>query len=253
MQNKVVVISGGANGIGLATAKVFAESGYLICIVDLNQHRAEQCAAELGSDNLGIGCDVSEENSVISAVKSIAKQFKQVHVLVNCAGIGDKAGDTVGQTVENFDKVLSVHLKGTFLLCREIGKLMLSHGAGSIVNISSIAGIAGIPTRNAYSAAKGGIVAMTKSLACEWARQGVRVNAVAPGYVYTELVQDLEQRGVINIKSLSQRTPIGRLATPNEIAQVIAFLASDAASYVTGSTINVDGGWLALGAPDNTL
>lgn len=253
MQNKVVLISGGANGIGFATAKAFAESGSKVCIVDLNQDRAEQCAEILGSGHFGFGCDVTKEDSVAEVVKSVSSRFGQVHALVNCAGIGDKAGDTTKQTVDNFDKVLGVHLKGTFLLCRDVGSLMLDQGFGSIVNISSIAGFAGIPTRNAYSAAKGGIVAMTKSLACEWARKGVRVNAVAPGYVYTDLVQDLAKRGVININSLSQRTPMGRLASPDEIAKVILFLASDAASYITGTTINVDGGWLALGAPDNIL
>lgn len=126
--------------------------------------------------------------------------------------------------------------------------MMLAQRSGAIVNLGSIAGLAGIPQRNAYSAAKAGIVAMTRSLACEWAREGIRVNAVAPGYVATELVEALERNGQMNLQSIEKRTPMGRLARPDEIARAIGFLASDAASYITGTTLSVDGGWHAYGA-----
>jgi NAD(P)-dependent dehydrogenase (short-subunit alcohol dehydrogenase family) len=125
---------------------------------------------------------------------------------------------------------------------------MLAQRSGAIVNLGSIAGLAGIAQRNAYSAAKAGIAAMTRSLACEWAREGIRVNAVAPGYVGTELVDALERNGQMNLASIEKRTPMGRLARPDEIARAIGFLASDSASYITGTTLSVDGGWHAYGA-----
>jgi NAD(P)-dependent dehydrogenase (short-subunit alcohol dehydrogenase family) len=125
---------------------------------------------------------------------------------------------------------------------------MLAQRSGAIVNLGSIAGLAGIPARNAYGAAKAGIVAMTRSLACEWARDGVRVNAVAPGYVATELVETLKRNGQMNLQAIERRTPMGRLAQPDEIARAISFLASDAASYITGTVLSVDGGWHAYGA-----
>jgi len=130
---------------------------------------------------------------------------------------------------------------------------MLEQGAGAIVNIASIAGLAGIPGRNAYGAAKAGIAAMTRSLACEWARHGVRVNAVAPGYVRTALVDDLVRNGALDSRAIEARTPMRRLAQPDEIAAAITFLASPEASFITGVTLPVDGGWLALGAPESAL
>ena len=130
---------------------------------------------------------------------------------------------------------------------------MLPRRSGAIVNLASIAGLAGIPARNAYGAAKAGIVAMTRSLACEWARSGLRVNAVAPGYVRTALVDKLVREGALDVAAIEARTPLGRLAEPAEIADVIAFLLSSRASYVTGTCVEADGGWLALGAPESAL
>jgi NAD(P)-dependent dehydrogenase (short-subunit alcohol dehydrogenase family) len=169
-------------------------------------------------------------------------------VLVNNAGIGEQAKPTVEQSVQAFDALLGVHLRGTFLASREAARTMLAQGAGAIVNLCSIAGLAGIPQRNAYGAAKAGIAAMTRSMAFEWARDGIRVNAVAPRYVATELAQKLVENGQIALPSIERRTPMGRLAHPDEIAQAILFLASNAASYVTGAVLSADGGWHASGA-----
>jgi NAD(P)-dependent dehydrogenase (short-subunit alcohol dehydrogenase family) len=153
----------------------------------------------------------------------------------------------VEQTVESFEQILGIHLIGTFLFSREAYALMALQGGGAIVNISSIAGLSGLPRRNAYGAAKAGIAAMTKSMACEWASSGIRVNAVAPGFLATDLVKKLEADGFVDTPRLECRIPMGRLAVPDEIAAAIHFLSSPAASYITGTILSVDGGWTAFG------
>jgi NAD(P)-dependent dehydrogenase (short-subunit alcohol dehydrogenase family) len=183
----------------------------------------------------------------------VLERHGRIDALVNNAGVGEQARSTLEQQVDGFDRVLAVHVRGTFLASREAARAMLSQGSGAIVNIASIAGQAGIPGRNAYAAAKAGIAAMTRSMACEWARQGLRVNAVAPGYVRTALVDKLARDGALDTAAIERRTPMGRMARPEEIAEVIAFLASPRASFITGTTLNADGGWLALGAPDQAL
>jgi NAD(P)-dependent dehydrogenase (short-subunit alcohol dehydrogenase family) len=249
----VALVTGGAAGIGHATARALAASGHRVCLLDLDGGLARQRAQELGGAHLGLACDVAGEADVRAAVAQVMDACGRIDVLVNNAGIGDQAVPTLRQSVDHFDKVLDIHLRGTFLMSREVAGVMIANGGGAIVNLCSISALAAIPGRNAYSAAKAGIAAMTRTMACEWARSGVRVNAVAPGYVRTELVQKLEADGALNTQRIAAHTPLGRLAKPEEIAAVIAFLASDQASYVTGATIHADGGWLAFGAPDETL
>ncbi len=253
MSARVAVITGAADGIGWATAQRLAQDFDRVALLDLDAEATRVRAAQLGEGHLGVGCDVSDEASVARAFEAVREAFGRIDALVNNAGIGEQAGPTLAQDVAAFDRVLDVHLRGTFLASRAAARHMLAQGGGAIVNIASIAGQAGIPGRNAYGAAKAGIAAMTRSMACEWARRGVRVNAVAPGYVRTALVERLVKDGLIDAGGIESRTPLGRMARPEEIAQVIAFLASPQASYVTGTTVNADGGWLALGAPEAAL
>lgn len=253
MSARVAVITGAADGIGWATAQRLAQDFDRVALLDLDAEAARGRAAQLGEGHLGVGCNVSDEASVARAFEAVREAFGRIDALVNNAGIGEQAGPTLAQDVAAFDRVLDVHLRGTFLASRAAARHMLAQGGGAIVNIASIAGQAGIPGRNAYGAAKAGIAAMTRSMACEWARRGVRVNAVAPGYVRTALVERLVKDGLIDAGGIESRTPLGRMARPEEIAQVIAFLASPQASYVTGTTVNADGGWLALGAPEAAL
>jgi NAD(P)-dependent dehydrogenase (short-subunit alcohol dehydrogenase family) len=253
---RVALVTGAANGIGWATALRFAQDGYSVVIADMDAERAREraqtlSAAHAGScsaEHVGMRADVAVEADVRSLIDACVERFGRLDVLVNNAGNSDQPHPTIEQNVEAFDRLLGIHLRGTFLACREAARVMLTQRSGAIVNLGSIAGLAGIPARNAYGAAKAGIVAMTRSLACEWARDGIRVNAVAPGYVATELVETLRRNGQMNLPAIERRTPMGRLAQPDEIARAIGFLASDAASYITGTVLSVDGGWHAYGA-----
>jgi len=256
---RVAIVTGAANGIGWATAQRMAEDGFCVALLDLQAQAVSERAMELGAPHIGLVCDVSSETSVNAAVAGVVEKFGRIDALVNNAGVGDQTGATVAQNVTAFDRVLAVHVRGTFLMSQAVARVMLPRvpGAtrerGAIVNLGSIASNSGLPTRNAYSAAKAGIVGMTRAMASEWARDGIRVNAVAPGYVRTELINELERKGAIDAKGIAERTPMGRMAEPEEIAQAVAFLASDKASYITGAVLAVDGGWNAFGGIASAL
>lgn len=238
-----VLITGGAQGLGRATAELFAERGYRVVIADLDGEAAAGCAADLGDGHLGLHCDVTDEASVAA----LADEAGSIGVLVNNAGIGDSSLPTTEQTLENFRRVSAVHLDGTFLMSRAFGAKMIEAGGGAIVNLSSMAGQVGLSRRNAYGAAKAGIASMTRSMAVEWGRQGVRVNAVAPGYAATALVLKLHDEGLIDLDAIRRATPMGKLVEPRDVAEAVWFLASPAAGAITGTVLNVDCGWVAFG------
>jgi NAD(P)-dependent dehydrogenase (short-subunit alcohol dehydrogenase family) len=258
-EHPLAVITGAADGIGWATAQCLATAGWQLALVDMKGDLAQERAHELGVGHTGWACDVTHADAVKHCVAGIHEAHGSIDALVNNAGIGDQALPTLQQDIDAFDRVLAVHLRGTFLMSQQVIGYMTSQlrdpqgVRGAIVNIGSIASIGGIPGRNAYCAAKAGVLGMTRALASEWARRGIRVNAVAPGYVKTALVAKLAEQGAIDAAAIARRTPMGRMAETSEIAQVISFLVSPQASYITGAVLPVDGGWMALGAPDAAL
>ncbi|MBC7140053.1 MAG: SDR family oxidoreductase [Defluviimonas sp.] len=243
------LVTGAAGGIGLATARLLAARGLRVAVNDIDPAAAARAAASLGAGHLAVAADVSREDEVAAMVARVADTFGGISILVNNAGIADASGPTMTQSTASWDRLIAVHLTGTYLVSRAVATHMATANGGAIVNLCSIAGLVGVPVRTAYSAAKAGVGMLTRVLACEWAAHRIRVNAVAPGYVGTDLVAGLIEAGKVDIDGIRRRTPLGRLAEPEEVARVIAFLASEEASYVTGVVVPVDGGYTAFGGP----
>ena len=201
-----------------------------------------------GARALSVPGDVSDEGSVRAMVEAVVGEFGRVDALVNNAGISAivPAEET---PLADWRRVLEVNLTGPFLMSREFGKEMLQAGSGSIVNVSSVAGLLGIADRAAYNASKHGLIGLTRTLAAEWGGRGVRVNAVCPGWVKTEMDQEDQAAGGYTDEDIEGRTPMNRFATPEDIAQAVAFLADPKASgYINGHTLSVDGGWFGDGS-----
>ncbi|MDK1389282.1 SDR family oxidoreductase [Sinorhizobium sp. 8-89] len=244
---RVIIITGAAGGIGRALVDTFAAAGDIVVAVDLPDSGVIELGRHLGQPHLGLECDVSREEEVVTLCALIESRFSQIGVLVNNAGIAPTMTATADTPVEDFQRALAVNLTGPYTMARETAKLMKPGAA--IVNIASMAGLASNPKRNAYAASKAGLISITKSLATAWGSRGIRVTAVAPGYVRTPMVAELERTGKINATAIRCRVPIGRMARPDEIAHAVRFLASAQAGYITGSTLVVDGGCMSFNQP----
>jgi NAD(P)-dependent dehydrogenase (short-subunit alcohol dehydrogenase family) len=242
---QVAVVTGAANGIGAACARLFAASGAKVALWDVDEAAAGILATELGAGARAVRCDVSRAVDVEAAVAATLLAFGRVDILVNNAGIF-RAADFLAVSEADWDAVIGVNLKGAFLVGQAVAREMAKTGGGAVVNMSSVNGVMAIPTIASYNASKGGINQLTRAMALALADHGIRVNAVAPGTIATELARQAVLGSEEAKQRIMGRTPLRRLGEPGEVATVCAFLASDAASYMTGEVVAVDGGRLAL-------
>lgn len=242
-RNKVALVTGAGQGIGQATAFRLAAEGAAVGVLDWNQETAAstvQAIREQGGRARELVADITDWDAIAEAVAQLREQFGGIHVLVNNAGF-DRPGGFLKTELNDFKAVMDVHLTGTAHCCRACGPVMIEQGSGSVVNVSSIYGKVGSKGESAYCAVKAGLIGLTKSLAREWGSKGVRVNAVLPGLTDTPTIRDIMAPPFK--EKFHADTPLGRSADPSEIAAAIAFLASDDASFVTGATLEVTGGW----------
>ena len=243
---KIAVVTGAAQGVGLATATLLAKDGYQVVLTDVQP--LEATVARLSSMQLearGICGDVASEEFVQQLASRVHADYGAVDVLVNNAGISMivAAEDT---TAAQWRRVLDVNLLGPFLMCKYLGTQMLARRRGSIVNVASVAGLAGVSRRAAYNASKHGLIGLTRTLAAEWGGRGVRVNAVCPGWIKTEMDDAAQGLGLYSDQDIVDRVPMARFAQAADVAATIAYLADDERSgFVNGVSLPVDGGWTA--------
>ena len=244
MTSPLALITGGGSGIGLAFARRWVASGGRAAIVDLSAAAVRDVSADLGTVSVarGFAADVTDDAAVVAAVDSVGEWGGGViDAIVNCAGIARPAPAAEASDRE-WTGLVDIHLNGTMRVNRAAHRFLSSSTRATIVNISSVAAISGMPGRSSYCAAKAGVEGLTRALAVEWATNGIRVNAVAPGYVNSAMTAGLISSGQLNLSPVIARTPLSRLAEPEEISSAIFFLSGTDSSYITGQTLYVDGG-----------
>jgi 3-oxoacyl-[acyl-carrier protein] reductase len=249
LTSRVAIVTGSSSGIGRAVAADLAGRGMSVVVTSRSAERAQATAAaieEQGGTALGLAAELTDTDAPAALVARTLEAFGRLDALVNNAGAGQVA-DSATLALADWQRIIDLDLSAPFRCAQAAAGPMLAAGRGVIVNVSSLTGHLGLPRRAAYGAAKHGLEGLTKTLAVEWARRGVRVVSVAPAYVATELLAGTSKAGGFTLEEVAQRTPLGRLAEPEEVARVVAFLVSDDASYVTGSSVLVDGGWVADG------
>lgn len=254
LQERVAIVTGAGQGIGLGIADLFCRHGAKVIIGELVAERGQQAADQLRAQGFAaqaIQLDVTQSASCASLVDQVIAEHGHIDLLVNNAGLAIlRPSEQVPE--DEWRRQIDVMLTGTFLMTQAVVRTMIPQRRGTVVNIASIGGLGGWPMRAAYNAAKAGVITLTEVLATEWAQHNIRLNCVSPGVTRTEMVDTAVQSGVVNMDSYLRRTPMGRLATVQEIAQAVLFLASDRAQAITGTNLRVDGGWVAWGNPAGT-
>ena len=249
LNGKIALVTGAVSGIGAAISADFAREGALVCVADLSQNQARAAAADLGGRAFGVGVDVSDVTSIQSMVDEVRTKVHHIDILVNSAGVF-RAQPWFEITTEEFDRIFAVNLKGLLFVTQTVATHMIARGAGSIINISSGAGRRGDPTSVVYAASKAAVISVTQSAALSFAAKGVRVNAIAPGGVLTPMWERVdaeycELRGKPKgsmTATFTAAVPLGRMGKPSDYIGAATFLASDESAYITGQTLNVDGG-----------
>ena len=242
---KVAIVTGGSSGIGRATAVALAKQGVKVTVAARRAKEGEETirlVKEAGSDGIFVKTDVANENDVKSLVEKTVKQYNRLDYAFNNAGIEETMTPLVDQTSDIFDQIMNVNVKGVWLCMKYEIPEMIRTGGGAIVNMSSGAGVIGYPQQPIYIASKHAVLGLTKSAALEYAKSGIRINAIAPGVIETEMFERVAEDDKQLIESLKSITPIGRIGDPQEIANAVVWLLSDKASFVLGHTLLVDGG-----------
>jgi NAD(P)-dependent dehydrogenase (short-subunit alcohol dehydrogenase family) len=245
-ENQVALVTGGASGIGLATAKAFAEAGAKVALADHHEGSVRDQAQALIADGynaLAIRCDVADEAQVAAMVEQTVSRFGRLDVAFNNAGVQSPVAETADASGEEFDRVNSINLRGVWNCMKYELRQMREQGSGAIVNTSSLGGLVGIAGRGAYHASKHGVIGLTKSAALEYAAKGIRINAVCPGIIDTPMVAGMKTREAEAMDELMKEVPIARLGQPEEIASAVLWLCSPSAGYVIGHSLVVDGGY----------
>jgi 3-oxoacyl-[acyl-carrier protein] reductase len=249
LKNKVAIVTGASKGIGKAIAISFAKEGASVVLASRSLNVLETIAQEIkaaGGEAMAVSVDVRKVESINEMIKKAVAHYGRLDLLVNNAGI-TMGGPSEDLSPEDWRAALETDLFSVFFASQAAGRVMIPQGGGNIINISSVNGILAAPKRAAYCASKAAVNELTKVLAIEWADRKIRVNAIAPGYVRTELVQDVIDKGAISLEAILRRTPQGRIGEVEDISALAVYIASDESSYMTGSIVNIDGGWLAYG------
>jgi 3-oxoacyl-[acyl-carrier protein] reductase len=249
MKDKVIAVSGGASGIGAEVSSRLVSEGAHVVIADLNSAQAAANAASMaareGERAIGIGCDISSPEQCESLAEAAVRHFGRLDGIVNCAGIS-RPHDSLTLPAQDWARMIDVQLSGAFYFAQACARHMLNNG-GAVVFITSTNAEAAFPRRAAYCSAKAGVAMLTKVLAIEWAEKGIRVNAVGPAYVATDMTLRNIAAGNVTEEQIKRRIPLGRLARPADVVDAVCFLLSEKASFITGQSLYVDGGWLAYG------
>ena len=247
LNNKIVLVTGASAGIGRATALICAREGARIVVSDINEEAGEATAVlvrEAGGDAIFVAADVGIPEHAKVLVERAVTHYGRLDIACNNAGIGGPTGATADYPLDGWAQVININLSGVFYGMQQQIAAMLKSGGGAIVNVASVLGAVAFATSPAYTAAKHGVVGLTQAAALEYGAQGIRINAVGPGFIHTAMISTLERDAAVNAMLIAAH-PIGRLGRAEEVAELIAWLASDRASFVTGSYYPVDGGYLA--------
>lgn len=243
IKEKVIIVTGAGNGIGKEIVKLLYKEGAYVIVTDIKYDDVKKCIKEIDNNIIGLKLDVTLEDDWIQCIETIIKKYNKIDVLINNAGIVGKDLKLHEHTIEDWNKVIEINLTGPFLGIKHVIPIMMKNKKGSIINISSVSGMIGLKNRSAYCSSKGGLRLLTKSAAIEYSKYNIRVNSLHPGYIETQSLKNNIDNDTLN--HLKEITPLSRLGTPDEVAKLVLYLASDDSSFITGTELIIDGGIFA--------